>query len=79
MSFAGLLAPHIVRFSGKSGSHRFLLTGSALAGAELVLLGDWLGRTVVREPAELPAGIFLAGCGAIFFLLLLLLHKREAI
>lgn len=79
LSFAGLLAPHIVRFAGKSGSHRFLLTGSALAGAELVLLGDWLGRTVVREPAELPAGIFLAGCGAIFFLLLLLLHKREAI
>lgn len=79
LGFAGLLAPHIVRFAGRSGSHRFLLTGSALAGAELVLVGDWLGRTAVREPAELPAGIFLAGCGAAFFLLLLLMHKREAI
>lgn len=79
LGFAGLIAPHTVRFLGKSGSHRFLLPCSALAGAELVLLGDWLGRVLPPEPLELPAGIFLAGCGALFFLILLLVERREGL
>lgn len=79
LGFAGLIAPHIVRSMGKSGSHHFLLPASALAGAELVVLGDLLGRVMVSEPMELPAGIFLAGSGAVFFLLLLLTQKREAV
>ena len=76
IGFAGLIAPHTVRTLGGSGSHRFLLPCSALAGAELVLAGDWLGRIAAFETMEIPAGVFLSGAGALFFLILLL-GRRE--
>ena len=76
LGFAGLIAPHTVRLLGKSGSNKFIVTASALAGAELVVLGDWLGQRFSPGIHELPAGIFLSGCGALFFIVLLNNLKR---
>ena len=75
LGFAGLIAPHIVRLLGRSGTMNFMLPASALAGAELVVLGDWLGQILAPAPSEIPAGVFLAGCGAIFFMYLLMRSK----
>ncbi len=76
LGFAGLIAPHTVRLLGKSGSNRIIIPGSAIAGAELVLAGDYLGQLLAPEGVEIPAGVFLSGCGALFFILLLI-NSRE--
>jgi iron complex transport system permease protein len=69
IGFVGLVAPHMVRLlSGPD--HRWVLPGSALLGASLVLLADALARTVAA-PAELPLGVLTALVGVPFFLLLL--------
>lgn len=77
LSFAGLIAPHTVRLLGKSGSNRFVLPASGIAGAFLVTLSDCLGQFLAPEAAELPAGIFLSGFGALFFILLLTTRHKE--
>lgn len=69
IGFVGLVAPHMVRLlSGPD--HRWVLPGSALLGASLVLMADALARTVAA-PAELPLGVLTALVGVPFFLLLL--------
>ena len=79
LGFAGLIAPHTVRLLGKSGSNTFIIPAGALAGAELVLLGDWLGQMAAPEMTNIPAGVFLSGCGALFFIFLLNNSKRGEI
>lgn len=74
--FVGLIAPHTVRLLGGGGRNTFILPASALAGAILMTAGDFAGR-VILPGRELPAGIFLAFAGALFFLLLLLCERRE--
>ena len=69
IGFIGLVAPHIVRLLA-GPDHRWVLPGSALLGATLVLLADAWARTVIA-PAELPLGIITALVGVPFFLLLL--------
>lgn len=69
IGFVGLVAPHMVRLLG-GPDHRWLLPGSALLGAVLVLLADAVARTVL-QPAELPLGVITAMVGVPFFLLLL--------
>ena len=56
--------------------HRWLLPGSALAGAILLLSADSLARVVVA-PTELPTGILTALLGAPFFIALLMQRRRE--
>jgi iron complex transport system permease protein len=73
IAFIGLVVPHLLRL-GIGPDHRFLLGGSALLGAVLLVIADTVARLVVI-PAELPIGIVTALCGAPFFLWLL---KREA-
>ena len=69
IGFIGLVAPHMVRLiSGPD--HRWVLPGSALLGASLVLLADAAARTVAA-PAELPLGVLTALVGVPFFLWLL--------
>ena len=69
IGFLGLIVPHVVR--GLTGpDHRWLVPGSALAGAALLLLADVLGRIVV-SPGELQTGIVLAAVGAPFFVYLI--------
>ena len=56
--------------------HRYVLRGSALGGAILLILADLFSRTVV-VPAELPVGVVTALIGGPFFLWLLIRFKRE--
>lgn len=69
ISFVGLVAPHLaVKLVGRNMAR--LVPASALVGALIVLYADLLGR-VAFLPKDLPAGIFVAGIGAPFFVYLL--------
>ena len=76
ISFIGLLAPHMVRrFTGSD--HRFLLPGSALAGAAVLLGADVLSRVVI-PPTVLPIGAITSFLGAPVFLSILLKGGRQS-
>ena len=70
IGFVGLVVPHLVRML-LGAHHRHILWASALGGALLLVLADWLARIVV-VPAELPIGLVTALVGGPFFLWLLL-------
>lgn len=73
IGFVGLVVPHLLRL-WFGPDHRYLLPGSALLGAFLLLLADLLARNVVA-PAELPIGLITALVGGPFFLALLLRRR----
>ncbi len=75
IGFVGLAAPHLVRLMG-GPAHRFVLPGSALLGALLVVLADLAARLLV-VPAELPIGVVTSALGAPFFIWLLRRGLRE--
>lgn len=75
ITFVGLLVPHLLRMANGPG-HRFLVPGSALAGAVVLLGGDLAARTIAR-PAELPLGVLTALIGSPFFFLLLRRTRRK--
>ena len=69
ISFVGLVAPHIMRrFTGND--YRYLIPGSAIAGAVLLVLADLVSRTVMA-PVILPIGALTSFLGAPMFLFLL--------
>lgn len=70
IGFVGLVVPHLLRLCGVV-RHRWLLPGSALCGALLLLAADTAGRTLMA-PAELPVGLVTALIGAPCFVALLL-------
>ncbi|MFJ3877987.1 FecCD family ABC transporter permease [Streptomyces sp. NPDC090077] len=74
ITFVGLLVPHLLRMANGPG-HRFLVPGSALAGAVVLAAGDLAARTVAR-PAELPLGVLTALIGSPFFFWLLRRTRR---
>lgn len=75
IGFLGFLVPHVLRrLAGPD--HRFILPGSALGGALVLLLADTLARTAVA-PAELPIGILTALLGAPVFLWIVLREQRQ--
>lgn len=70
INFIGLIAPHMVRrFVGND--YRFLIPGSALAGAILMLAADVVSRTVMA-PAILPIGAVTSFIGAPVFLYIIM-------
>ena len=69
IGFVGLIVPHLVRLIG-GVNHRYLLPGSALAGAGLLISADLLARTLI-QPAELPVGLITRAVGSPFFLWLI--------
>ncbi|XEC94541.1 FecCD family ABC transporter permease [Paenibacillus tarimensis] len=75
ISFVGLIAPHIARkLVGRSfGS---LVPVSALIGGMIVFIADVVGRTAF-SPLDLPAGIFVSGIGAPFFIYLLYRNRHQ--
>ncbi|MDL0432740.1 iron ABC transporter permease [Marinobacter sp. TBZ242] len=75
VGFIGLIAPHMARRLVTSG-HTGLLPIAALIGALILLYADWIGR-VVFIPRDLPAGVFVAGIGAPFFVYLLYRLRHE--
>lgn len=69
IGFVGLIAPHIMRrFVGND--YRYLIPGSAAAGALLLILADTFGRLVIA-PVILPIGAITSFLGAPMFLYLL--------
>ncbi|NIF23162.1 FecCD family ABC transporter permease [Candidatus Pantoea multigeneris] len=74
IGFVGLVVPHLMRFVLGS-DHRWMLPGSALAGAILLLLADTLARTVVI-PAEMPVGLLTSLIGGPWFLWQILQRQR---
>lgn len=74
IGFIGLVVPHLVRMA-LGANHRHCLPISAVGGALLLVLADWLARVAV-VPAELPIGLVTALVGGPFFLWLLLRAGR---
>jgi len=75
ISFIGLAAPHIVRLM-VGNNHVYLIPGSLLAGAALLLFGDLVARTVI-SPVVLPIGAITSFIGGPLFLYLLFKGGRE--
>jgi iron complex transport system permease protein len=75
IGFVGLVAPHLVRLL-LGPDHRWVLPGSAILGAILVVFSDMLARTVL-SPAELPIGIIMSAIGGPFFLWLLIQRRSR--
>ncbi|MFE7479263.1 FecCD family ABC transporter permease [Streptomyces sp. NPDC057552] len=75
IAFVGLLVPHLLRMANGPG-HRFLVPGSALGGALVLVAGDLAARTVAA-PAELPLGVLTALFGSPFFFWLLRRTRRK--
>lgn len=69
ISFIGLVAPHIVRMA-VGNNHIYLIPGSILGGATLLLLGDLFARTII-SPVILPIGAITSFLGGPLFLYLL--------
>ncbi|MEV6674157.1 iron ABC transporter permease [Streptomyces sp. NPDC051162] len=74
ITFVGLLVPHLLRMAAGPG-HRFLVPGSALGGALVLVTADLAARTAAR-PAELPLGVLTALLGSPFFFWLLRKSRR---
>ena len=74
INFIGLVAPHIVRRL-VGNNHVYLIPGTILAGASLLLLGDLVARTVV-SPVILPIGAITSFLGAPLFLYLLFKRRK---
>lgn len=70
IGFIGLVVPHLVRMSFGS-DHRWVLPGSVLIGALLLLVSDTVARTLV-QPAEMPVGLITSLLGAPWFFWLIL-------
>ena len=70
IGFIGLVVPHLMRIC-LGADHRWMLPGSVLAGAILLLLADTLARTLVA-PAEMPVGLLTSLLGGPWFLWLIL-------
>ncbi|MBB1245547.1 iron ABC transporter permease [Streptomyces durbertensis] len=75
ITFVGLLVPHLLRMAAGPG-HRFLIPGSALGGALVLLVADLAARTLAA-PAELPLGVLTALIGSPFFFWLLRRTRRR--
>ena len=69
INFIGLVAPHIVR-RVVGNNHVYLIPGSALAGATLLLLSDLVARVLI-PPVVLPIGAITSFLGGPLFLYLL--------
>lgn len=75
-SFVGLMAPHMARMLGLR-SPLPQIAGAALCGALVMLVADWLGRTLAF-PYEIPAGLVAAGIGCPYLLVVLARKPGEA-
>ncbi|MDF7666843.1 iron ABC transporter permease [Orbaceae bacterium ESL0727] len=73
IGFVGLVVPHLIRLQF-GADHRWLLPGSALGGAILLLVADTIARTIVA-PAEMPVGLLTSLLGGPYFLWLILRQK----
>ncbi|MBJ7221086.1 MULTISPECIES: FecCD family ABC transporter permease [unclassified Brenneria] len=73
IGFIGLVIPHLIRLH-LGADHRWLIPGSILGGACLLVVADTLARTVL-SPAEMPVGLLTSLIGGPYFLWLIVQHK----
>lgn len=76
IAFVGLVVPHLLRIL-KGSDNRYLIIGSAMMGAIILILTDIICRIIIA-PAEMPIGIVTAFIGAPVFLWLLYRFKRNS-
>jgi len=69
LSFIGLLAPLIARLLGFNQT-RWQMIMSLLIGSGLMVLADWIGRSIAY-PYEIPAGLIASLIGGTCFLALM--------
>lgn len=74
IGFIGLVIPHLVRM-WLGADHRWLIPGSVLAGAMLLLVADTFARTLVA-PAEMPVGLLTSLLGGPWFLAMIFRQRR---
>lgn len=75
IGFVGLVAPHIARiFVGSD--NRYLIPAGASFGAMLMIIADYIGRTIL-SPAVLEVGVVTAFIGGPLFLWLIIRQRRE--
>jgi iron complex transport system permease protein len=74
IGFVGLIVPHLCRPLVAHQPSRLLVI-SALAGALLLLMADFLVRSILLESGELKLGVVTALLGAPFFLWLIVQRK----
>ncbi|WP_195574887.1 FecCD family ABC transporter permease [Paenibacillus sp. 1001270B_150601_E10] len=74
IGFVGLIAPHMARrLVGRS--HRHILPVSGAVGIAMVVVGDWIGKTIFA-PAELAVGIVISVIGVPYFVYLLVRAEK---
>lgn len=76
IGFVGLVVPHLVRM-WLGADHRWLVPGSVLAGALLLLIADTLARTLV-VPAEMPVGLITSLIGGPWFLAMIFRNQGRS-
>ncbi|MBQ7702316.1 MAG: iron ABC transporter permease [Candidatus Methanomethylophilaceae archaeon] len=74
IAFIGLLGPHMIRLL-IGNDHRFLLPGSMLLGAIILLVADCIGQSAFEF--TLPVGIITSFLGGPLFLFLLIHGYRK--
>lgn len=74
IAFIGLLGPHMVRLA-IGGDHRYVLPGSMVVGAIILLVSDCVGQTLL--PFVMPVGIITSFLGGPLFLYLLIRGYRK--
>lgn len=73
LSFVGLITPQIARYCGIHATRPFIVS-SALLGAIIMAMTDWLSR-MVAFPYNLPPGLFASLIGG--FCLIIILSRRS--
>jgi len=75
IGFVGLVAPHIAR-AIIGADNKYLIPGSAVFGALLLLVSDIIARTITA-PLMLPVGVITACIGGPLFMFLILRNNKE--
>jgi len=75
IGFVGLVTPHMIRMiSGPN--HKRLLPACAFGGAVFLMLADLAARTILN-PLELPIGVVTSFTGALLFIYIFYISRRE--
>ncbi|MDD3013531.1 MAG: iron ABC transporter permease [Candidatus Gastranaerophilales bacterium] len=75
IGFVGIIIPHLSRII-IGYDLRWVFVISSLLGASIILISDFLARTILF-PTELPIGLVIAMIGAPIFLILLILSRKK--
>ena len=75
IGFIGLVAPHIVRYL-IGGDNRFVIPGSILMGATVLVLADMVSR-LLQDFGNVPLGVVMSFVGAPIFLYLIVRRKAK--